>query len=300
MDKPTISLRGVFPPIPTPFDAQGEIDCGALTANLERWNAYGLTGYVVVGSNGEAAFLTEEERRRVWETARRAIPTGKLLIAGTGCESTRQTVALTRLAAEAGADAALVVTPHYYANMVSSQALLQHYQAVADASPIPIILYTVPKFTHVDLDAAAIASASMHPKIIGLKDSSGDMIKLADTVGLTGPDFQVLAGSGGFFLAGLAVGAVGCVPALGNVAPQEVVDIQHLFEARRVEEAAELQRRMVPVNTAVTARFGVPGLKAALDMLGYYGGPVRAPMADLGDDDRRILQDILAEGGLFR
>ena len=300
MNKPIISLRGVFPPIPTPFDAQGEVDCGALTANLERWNAYGLAGYVVVGSNGEAAFLTVEEKQRVWETARQAIPAAKLLIAGTGCESARQTIALTQVAADAGADAALVVTPHYYANMVSSQALLQHYQAVADASPIPIILYTVPKFTHVDLDATTIARASMHPNIVGLKDSSGNMIKMADIIGSTGPDFQILAGSGGFFLAGLAVGAVGCVPALGNVAPQEVVDIQHLFEARRVEEAAELQRRMVPVNTAVTARFGIPGLKAALDMLGYYGGPVRAPLADLGDDDRRILQDILAEGGLFR
>jgi 4-hydroxy-2-oxoglutarate aldolase len=271
-----------------------------LSANLERWNAYGLAGYVVVGSNGEAVFLTEEEKRRVWETARQAIPTDKLLIAGTGCESARQTIALTQLAADAGSDAALVVTPHYYANMVSLQALLDHYQAVADASPIPIILYTVPKFTHVDLDATTIARASMHPNIIGLKDSSGNMIKMADIIGSTGPDFQILAGSGGFFLAGLAVGAVGCVPALGNVAPQEVVDIQHLFEARRVEEAAELQRRMVPVNTAVTARFGIPGLKAALDMLGYYGGSVRAPLADLGDDDRRILQDILAEGGLFR
>jgi 4-hydroxy-2-oxoglutarate aldolase len=300
MDKPTISLHGVFPPIPTPFDAQGDVDRGALSANLERWNAYGLAGYVVVGSNGEAVFLTEEEKRRVWETARQAIPTDKLLIAGTGCESARQTIALTQLAADAGSDAALVVTPHYYANMVSLQALLDHYQAVADASPIPIILYTVPKFTHVDLDATTIARASMHPNIIGLKDSSGNMIKMADIIGSTGPDFQILAGSGGFFLAGLAVGAVGCVPALGNVAPQEVVDIQHLFEARRVEEAAELQRRMVPVNTAVTARFGIPGLKAALDMLGYYGGSVRAPLADLGDDDRRILQDILAEGGLFR
>ena len=300
MDKPTISLHGSFPPIPTPFDAQDEVDCGALTANLERWNAYGLAGYVVTGSNGEAAFLAEDEKRRVWEAARQAIPTGKLFIAGTGCESTRQTIALTRMAADAGADAALVVTPHYYANMVSSQALLRHYEAVADASPIPIILYTVPKFTHVDLDAAIIGRASMHPNIIGVKDSSGNLIKMADTVGSAGPDFQVLAGSGGFFLAGLAVGAVGCVPALGNVAPQEVVDIQHLFEARRMDDAAELQRRMVPVNTAVTARFGVPGLKAALDMLGYYGGPVRAPLTDLGDGDRRILQDTLAEGGLFR
>jgi 4-hydroxy-2-oxoglutarate aldolase len=300
MKNPIISLNGVFPPIPTPFDTHGEVDHGALTANLERWNAYELAGYVVAGSNGEAAFLTVEEKQRVWETARRAIPAGKLLIAGTGCESTRQTIALTRLAAGAGADAALVLTPHYYGPMISSENRLHHFEMVADASPIPILLYTVPKFTHVDLDAATVARASQHPNIVGIKDSSGNLIKMADTIGLAGRGFQVLAGSGGFFLAGLAIGAVGCVPALGNVAPQEVIDIQRLFEAQRMDDAAELQRRVIPVNTAVTARFGIPGLKAALDMLGYYGGPVRSPLADLGDDDRHVLRDILIAGGLLR
>lgn len=299
MDKSSISLRGSFPPIPTPFDAQGEVAYDALAANLERWNRYDLAGYVVAGSNGEAAYLSEEEKRRVWETARRAILAGKLLIAGTGCESTRQTIALTRVAAEAGADAALVVTPHYYGDKVTPQAMIQHYEAVADASPIPVILYTVPKFTHVDLDASSIARAAQHPNIVGVKDTSGDLIKLADTVGMTGPDFQVLAGSGGFFLAGLSVGAVGCVPALGNVAPHQVVDIQRLFEAGRLDEAAALQRRVIPVNTAVTARFGVAGLKAALDMLGHYGGPVRPPLLDLTERERQALREVLTEGGLL-
>jgi 4-hydroxy-2-oxoglutarate aldolase len=299
MNKPSISLRGSFPPIPTPFDTQGEVAYDGLAANLERWNQYDLAGYVIAGSNGEAAYLSEEEKRRIWETARQAIPAGKLLIAGTGCESTRQTIALTRIAAEASADAALVVTPHYYGDKVSPRALIQHYEAVADASPIPVILYTVPKFTHVDLDAPTIARAAQHPNIVGVKDSSGNLIKLADTVGMTSPDFQVLAGSGGFLLAGLAVGAVGCVPALGNVAPQQVVDIQRLFEAGRLDEAAALQRRMIPVNTAVTARFGVAGLKAALDMLGYYGGPVRPPLLDLAEGECQALREVLVEGGLL-
>jgi len=300
MDDSAISLRGVFPPIPTPFDANGDLALGALIENLERWNAYDLAGYVVLGSNGEAVYLTEGEKVQVWETARRAIPSNKVMIAGTGCESTRQTIALTRLAAQAGADAALVVTPNYFDGKMTPDGLVHHFHSVADVSPIPVVVYNVPKFTHVDMDAATIARAAQHPNVIGVKDSGGNVAKLADVVRLTGPDFQVLAGSAGFFFAGLALGAVGGVLALANVAPREAVDIQRLFEAGRWDEAAELQRRMIPVNAAVTARFGIAGLKAALDMLGYYGGPVRSPLMDLAEPDHQVLREVLAEGGVLR
>jgi 4-hydroxy-2-oxoglutarate aldolase len=220
------------------------------------------------------------------------------MIAGTGCESTRETIALTRQAAQVGADAALVLTPHYYGSKMTPDCLVRHYQAVADASPIPILLYNVPGFTHVDVDAATIARAAHHPNVAGIKDSGGNLAKLADVVRLTGPDFQVLAGSAGFFLAGLAVGAVGGVLALANVAPQECIGIYRLFKAGQWDEAAELQRRMVPVNAAVTARFGVAGLKAAMDMLGYYGGPVRSPLLDLTGAERQALHGVLVDGGL--
>ena len=299
MNKSTVSLNGVFPPIPTPFDAEGEVALPALVENLERWNGYDLAGYVVMGSNGEAVYLTEREKLRVWETARQAIPPDKLMIAGTGCESTRQTVALTRQAAQAGADAALVVTPHYFGSKMTPSGLVHHYEAVADASPIPVVLYNVPKFTHVDMDAGTIARAARHPNVIGVKDSGGNVAKLADVVRLTGPDFQVLAGSASFFFAGLALGAVGGVLALANVAPQQAIDIQRLFEAGRWDEAAELQRRMIPVNAAVTARFGIAGLKTALDILGYHGGPVRSPLEDLTGDDFQALWDVLVEGGVL-
>ena len=299
MNKSTISLSGVFPPIPTPFDGEGEVALPALAENLERWNAYDLAGYVVLGSNGEAVYLTEREKLRVWETARQVIPPDKLMIAGTGCESTRQTIALTRQAAGAGADAALVVTPNYFDTKMTPDGLVRHYEAVADGSPIPVVLYNVPKFTHVDMDAGTIARAARHPNVIGVKDSGGNVAKLADVVQLTGPDFQVLAGSAGFFFAGLALGAVGGVLALANVAPQQAIDIQRLFEAGRWDEAAELQRRMIPVNAAVTARFGIAGLKAALDALGYHGGPVRSPLEDITGDDFQALWDVLVEGGLL-
>ena len=298
MNKSAVALRGVFPPIPTPFDAQGEVALGALVENLERWNQYDLAGYVVLGSNGEAVYLTGQEKLHVLETVRRAIPADKLMIAGTGCESTRETIALTRQAAQVGADVALVLTPHYYGSKMTPDSLVRHYQAVADGSPIPILLYNVPGFTHVDVDAATVARAACHPNVVGIKDSGGNMAKLADVVRLTGPDFQVLAGSAGFFLAGLAVGAVGGVLALANVAPQECIGIHRLFKAGQWEEAAELQRRLVPVNAAVTARFGVAGLKAAMDMLGYYGGPVRPPLLDLTDAERHVLRGILVEGGV--
>jgi len=299
MSKPTISLKGIMPPIPTPFDAAGDVHHGALVENLERWNQYDLRGYVVLGSNGEGVYLDEAEKVQVWETARRAIPADKLLVAGTGAESTRQTIAITRRAADAGADAALVVTPHYYGPKMTPDSLVQHYVKVADASPIPILIYNVPKFTNVNMDAAAVARAAEHPNIAGIKDTSGNITQLADTVRVVGPDFQVLAGSASFLLAGLTVGAVGGILALANIAPQKGLEITRLFEAGARDEAAELQRRMIPVNNAVTARFGIAGLKAALDMLGYYGGPVRSPLLGLTEGERQTLREILQEGEIL-
>ena len=295
--KGMLSLAGIYPPITTPFDQRGEVSYDALAGNLARWRTYDLAGYVVLGSNGEAAYLTEQEKRRVLEQARSSIPSDKLLIAGTGCESTRATIALTADAAQAGADAALVITPHFFS--LNADRLLGYYHAVADASPIPVILYNVPKFTHADMDADTIARIAVHPNIIGIKDSGGNITKIGDTIRQAGPDLQVLAGSAGFLLASLALGAVGGVVALANIAPQQAIDIHGLYQQGAWAEAAALQRRMIPVNSAVTARFGVPGLKAALDMLGWYGGPVRAPLTNLSEGERDTLRGVLTEGGLF-
>ena len=294
----TVQLSGVMPPIPTPFDTQGDVAYQRLTENLERWNAYDLAGYVVLGSNGEVVYLTEQEKLRVLETARKAIPPHKLLVAGTGCDSTRATIALTRQAAAAGADVALLVTPHYYTSEMKSESLQRHYQAVADAVPIPVMLYNVPKFTNVDMDVQTIVRLAQHPNIIGIKDSGGNIAKLADIVRMAIPGFQVVAGTAGFFLAGLVLGAVGGVLALANIAPQQCIHIHRWFQTGRLEEAAELQRRMIPVNAAVTARFNIAGLKAALDMLGFYGGPVRSPLLDLTGRELEALRAILVDGGV--
>jgi 4-hydroxy-2-oxoglutarate aldolase len=290
----TRSLGGIFPPIPTPFDERGEVAYGALTRNIERWNTFDLSGYVVLGSNGEAVYLDEDEKARVLSCARAAVPAGKLMIAGTGRESVRGTIVATQQAAEIGADAALVITPHFYP--ARREHLVGYYAAVADASPIPVILYNVPKFTHLDMDAGTIAEIAEHENVIGIKDSGGNITKIADVVRMTGPGFQVLAGSAGFLFPSLAVGAVGGVVALANVAPAQAVRIAMLYGRGNWDEASALQREMVPVNAAVTARYGVAGLKAAMDMLGWYGGPVRAPLLDLAADARADLRQILVEG----
>ncbi|MBN1177846.1 MAG: dihydrodipicolinate synthase family protein [Anaerolineae bacterium] len=296
---PSISLKGIFAPLPTPFDGRGDVALEALAQNVAHLNRYALAGYVVLGSNGEAGYVSWEEKAAVWRAARQAIPAGKLMIAGTGCESTRQTIALTRVAAEQGADAALVVTPHYYGGMMTSDALVAHYVQVAEAVPIPVILYVVPGFTHVDMSPVAIARAGEHPNVVGIKDTAGNVAKMADTVRLAGPEFQVLAGSAGFFFPGLAVGAVGGILALANVAPQMCLEMYEAFEAGRWTEAAELQRRALPLNAAVTTRFGIAGLKAALDMLGQRGGLVRSPLRDLDEAGRQELRTVLVEGGLL-
>lgn len=299
MKESGISLHGVFPPIPTPFDQEGNVHHQAMVANLERWNQYDLAGYIVLGSNGEGAYLTREEKIEAWKVARRAIPADKLMIAGTGCESTRQTIELTRQAAETGANAALVVTPHYYAPKMTPDSLVRHYRAVADASPIPILIYNVPKFTNVNVDAATLGRVAEHPNIAGVKDTSGNVTQIADTVRVANPDFQVLAGSANFFLAGLAVGAVGGILALANIAPIKAIDLYRLFKAGQWDEAAELQRHILPANAAVTAKYGIAGLKTALDWLGYYGGPVRSPLMDLAKAERESLRKILTEGGIL-
>ncbi len=295
-----LSMAGIFPPIPTPFDAAGELDLKALARNLERWNRYPLAGYVVLGSNGEFPYLRESEKLTLFEAVRKLIPSGKLFMAGTACESTHSTIALTKQAAALGADVAILITPSYYKSRMDAAGLSHYYESVADASPIPVSMYNMPANTGVDMAAELIIRLSQHPNVVGLKDSSGNLAKLGEVIRSARPGFQVLAGSAGFLYPALCVGAVGGVLALANIAPQQCCDILRLFKYGKHEDARELQLRMIAPNTAVTARFGVPGLKAALDMLGYYGGNPRSPMLPLPEAQRETLRGILVEAGILQ
>lgn len=294
-------LEGVFPPVPTPFDAEGEILPNKLKANIALWNQTGLHGYVILGSNGEAVMLTEDEKIALWQAAREAIPRDKLFLVGAGMESTRASIALVKRAAQVGADAAMFITPSYYKAAMKPATLLHHYRVIAEASPLPVIIYNMPVATGIDLDANTVIQLAQHPNIIGIKDSGGSVAKYADIVRAVRPDFSVLAGSGGYLYPALCVGAKGAVAALANIAPRECVAMYNAFHAGRHEEARALQLRLTPLNAAVTTRWNVPGLKAALEELnqGYYGGPPRLPLQPLGNEDRAALKKIMQEAGVI-
>jgi len=294
-----VSLTGIFPPIPTPFTADGELALDKLKANLAFWNKTDIAGYVVLGSNGEFPFLSEEEKLAVFETVGQHIAPGKVFVAGTGCESARNTIALTRRAAELGAQVAMVVTPNYYKPKMDAAAFVAFYQAVADASPIPVAIYTMPPYTGVDITADAVARLSQHPNIIGMKDSGGAMAKYADMLRQVRPGFQLLAGSASFLLPAVALGASGGVCALAVVAPRQTVELYRLAAAGNVAEARTLQYRLMAPNAALTTGFGIAGLKYACELIGLYGGPVRLPLLPLGEKEQGRIRAILDEAGLL-
>lgn len=301
-------LRGIFAPIPTPFEPIGEHGGGdiaweRLTENVRRWSATALAGLVVLGSNGEFVLLDEDEKLELVAHTRRHAGGAQLVVAGTGCESTRATIRLTVACARAGADLALVVTPHYYKGSMTDAALERFYLEVAEASPVPVLLYNMPRNTGLNLAPALVARLAAHPNIVGVKDSGGDITQVAEIVHLTDrvrreSRFAVFAGSAGFLLAALAVGAVGGTLALANIAPAECCAVQSLWEAGRLDEARRLQGRLIAPNRAVTGQWGIPGLKAAMDLLGWYGGPPRPPALPLDASQHDGLAEVLRRAGL--
>jgi len=294
-------LQGIYPPLPTFFSPTEELDLETLQRHVMRLKSTGIAGYVLLGSNGEAVHLTDSERAQVVAAARAAAGPEAQLLVGTGTFSTQATIALCHLAAAAGGDAIVVLPPHYYREQMTIDVLVSHYHVVADASPIPVIIYNMPANTGgLDLDAATVLAIARHPNIIGVKDSSGNVMKLAQIAASARPDFAILAGSAGFLLPALAVGAVGAVAALANIAPEHCCAVQQLFREGQLAPARELQARLIPVNTAITAQYGVPGLKAALELIAGYGGIPRRPLLPL-DTARRIqLQEVLVAAGLLR
>ncbi|NWQ94576.1 HOGA1 protein, partial [Burhinus bistriatus] len=294
----TLNLGGIFPPLATPFSPTQEVDYAQLEGNLRRYASIPFRGLVVLGSNGEYPYLAPRERMEVVSCVRQALPRDRLLLAGSGCESTQATIELTVSMAEAGADVALVVTPCYYRGAMSSAALVQHYTEVADASPIPVVLYSVPANTGLDLSLEAVLALAQHPNIVGIKDSGGDITRMGLMVHKTQQeDFQVLAGSAGFLLASYALGASGGICALANVLGAPLCQLDRLCREGRWQEARDLQHRLIEPNMAVTRRFGIPGLKKAMEWFGYYGGPCRAPLAPLSPPQVEELRGTFSTNG---
>jgi 4-hydroxy-2-oxoglutarate aldolase len=288
-----VNLRGILPPIATPFTADGAIDFEALRFNVQRWMQTGLRGLVVLGSNGEAAYVDEDEAERVVATVREGVPRDRPLVAGTGRDSTRATIAATRRAAAAGADAVLVRTPAAFKGQMTGDAFLRHYTTVADASPVPVLLYNFAAAFGVALPIDTIVRLAEHPNVIGLKESGGDLAQIADQVSRTPDEFVVTVGSAPTLYASLCMGAHGGIVAAANIIPEAMVQLYDAAASGDHAGALAVQRAITPLARFVTTGCGVPALKAAMTLAGYRGGFPRAPLAPapaaVVEDVRRLL-----------
>lgn len=272
-------LSGIFPPIPTTFDSTtGDVDERGITFNVRKWMGTGLSGVLALGSNGEAPYLDDDESDRVVAAARSAMPSDRLLIVGTGRESTRETIASTKRVASQGADAVLVRAPHYYRAQMTPDALVAHFQAVADASPVPVLLYNLPGVTGFTLTVATVSRLAEHPNIVGMKETSPELERLGQFATIDGGRFVVLCGWAPVAYAAFVSGAAGAILALANVLPDDCVALLRHVRDGQHAEALRLQQRLTPLAQLVTSVYGIAGLKLALDLLGYQGGPVRAPL----------------------
>lgn len=295
-----LELSGIFPPITTPFASDGELLLDQFKDNLRRWSDFGLAGLTVLGSNGESAYLSDEEKLLLVREARPLIPTGKIMIVGAGKESTRLTARFILKIADLGADCALVGTPCYFKSSMTDEALLAHFWTVADESRVPVLVYNVPQFTGINTSASLIEKLSEHQNIVGLKESSANLPLQAEIRRRTPERFQILVGSASTLLPSLIQGAGGGVVAISCALPGMTVDLYQTFRSGDWKKAAELQDRLSPPALAVTTQFGVPGLKAAMDLVGFYGGEPRLPLLRLNDAQRETLKSIFQAAGALK
>jgi len=291
-----MKLHGIFPPLTTPFNHEGDIWKVKVEHNVSRLNRIGLAGYCVIGSTGESRMLTTDEKERMWAWVAEYAAPEKILIAGTGVESVRETVALTNRAAGMGYKVALVATPHYYKNLLgSAEAQKLYFRAVADQTQIPVLIYNWPQMTGVDVPAEAVAELSHHPNIAGIKESSGNLAKVVQMVNEVKAGFNILVGSAPTLASNLQAGAVGGILAFANAAPYACVSIWEAHRTREHEAALEWQRRIARPSTLVTVKHGIPGLKHAMDLEGYYGGPPRLPLTPPCPGARKEIEEAFAD-----
>ncbi len=286
-------FKGIYTPIVTPFNENEEIDFEAMKHNLDKWGQTNLDGIVVLGSNGEFVYLTMEEKLKVAEFVLNNFNKEKKVIVGTSCESVKETILMSKKAGELGADAVLLLPPHYFKGAMKEDVLYRYFIDVAEASPIPVMLYNMPGNTGINLTSSLIAKLAKHPNIVGIKDTSGNIVQIAETVRDTDDNFAVFAGNAGYLLPALAVGARGATLALANILPDDCCKLVSLFKEGKMEEALKLQQKIMEINFTVTGRFGVPALKYALNKLGYKGGYPRRPLRPLSEDKMKIVDEVL-------
>ncbi len=299
-DGPDSWLSGLFVPVTTPFDpVTGEIAPVSFRENLRRWLETPINGYVIFGSTGEGALLDEDEKVRLAEYARDVVPSMRPLVAGAGAESTRAVVRLCHRFAESGADAVLVHPPSYFGVSLGAADLRDHFVAVADASPIPVLVYHMPKFTHVTLDPGLMGELARHENIAGIKDSSGDLKRFADYTEACGDSCQLFVGNGALLYAALELGGAGGIVALGLLAAESYGELLGHYRAGRLARAGQVQERLAPAHKQIVGAYGARGVKVGLDLKGWHGGPPRPPLSPLKDRDREVVERVMREADLL-
>lgn len=287
-------FTGIFAALTTPFE-EGTPSFQIFRNNIQKYNTYELAGYLVLGSTGESVHLSDDESEKLVQTAKESTSPDKILLVGTARESTQLTIRFTNRMADYGADAALIRTPGYFKSRMSREALKTHYLSIADQSRLPVILYNIPQYTGVTLAPDLVIELSRHPKIAGIKDSSGNLTLLTEALPELAPDFSFLLGAGGIFLPGLCLGANGGILTLADVFPGLCVRLYNLFKEGKIEDAQKLQLKLVPLNQAVTQTYGVPGAKYAMDLIGYHGGFPRLPLLPLNEQEKREIEKLIKE-----
>jgi 4-hydroxy-2-oxoglutarate aldolase len=289
-----VDFSGIYPALTTPFSSDGEVDLQALRQNVSRYNQTAISGYVVLGSTGESVMLSTEEGESILAAVRESGAPGKRMIAGTGAESTADTIRKTKMAASLGYEAALVKTPYYYKPFYKGEAMLAHYRAVADNSPIPVLLYNIPQFTGITLETPEILALSEHPNVIGIKDSSGDVRRLSEVVGGSRDGFQVFTGSASVVFPSLMMGARGAILALAAALPETCSALYSLFRQKRFDDARALQTKLLIASKHVVSDAGISGVKYAMDLRGYHGGPPRLPLQPVLEGSKKKISDTLS------
>lgn len=289
-----MDFSGVFAALTTPFAADDFVAIAELKKNIQRYNATALAGYAVQGSTGESVLLSRAEWDSVLVAAKEAASPQKRLLAGTGVESTAETISRSKRAAELGYHAALVKTPYYYKPVYKPDVLIAHYRRVADASPIPVLLYSVPQFTGISLEAPEVAVLAQHPNIIGIKESSGHVQRVGEMVAATPASFQVLTGGAGVLLPSLAVGAKGAILALASALPEKCAELYEITRREQLDLARELQKNLLRASKLIVSEMGIPGVKFVMDQRGYYGGMPRLPLQPLSDAAKQRALELLA------
>ena len=290
-----MDVRGIFPALTTPYGNDGSVSIEKFRANLARYNQTEISGYVVLGSTGESVLLSREESESLLVAAQEEGASGKLLIAGTGAESTAETITRTKRAAALGYTVALVKTPYYYKPVYKPEVYLRHYRSVADASPIPLLLYSVPIFTGITLETPEILALAAHPNILGIKDSSGVIQRVVEVAGAAPEKFRVLTGGAAVVYPALCAGARGAILALAAALPEKCAELYRLWKLGQHEKAATLQQQLAAASRSIASENGIAGLKYAMDLRGYSGGLPRLPLLPLAEDKKQQISKVVAE-----